>query len=129
MSDVSRGQIQDIIVEFAAKDPKYKQALQKNPKKILAAQMNQKLPDSLQVKVVEDTPDTVHLVLPYKGKGGELSDADLEAVAGGAGKGTADSTRSTTTSRDETSNTYICNDAQGVGTRIEISASTVESLT
>jgi predicted house-cleaning noncanonical NTP pyrophosphatase (MazG superfamily) len=129
MSDVTRGEIQDIITRFAQKDPKYRTALRKNPKKLLAAQMNQELPKNLKVKVVEDTADTVHLVLPFAAKGDELSDADLEAVAGGGGKASPDSSESTTTSRDESHNSYICNDAQGVGTRIEINASTVSSLT
>jgi hypothetical protein len=129
MSDVTRGQIQDIVAGFAAKNPKYRAALRKNPKKVLAAQMNQDLPANLKVKMVEDTADTVHLVLPIEAKGDELSDADLEAVAGGGGKVSPDTDRSTTTSRDETRNSYICNDTQGVGTRIEITASTVESLT
>ena len=129
MSDVTRGEIHDIIVGFAAQNPEYRKAVLKNPKRVLAAQMNQKLPDSLKVKVIEDKADTVHLVLPFQGKGDELSDADLEAAAGGSGKGTMDSTSTRTTSRDETRNTYICNDTQGVGTRVEISASTVSSLT
>jgi hypothetical protein len=129
MSEVTRGEIQDILAEFAAKNPQYRQALRKNPKKLLAAQMNQDLPANLKVKVVEDTADTVHLVLPLAAKGDELSDADLEAVAGGGGKVSPDSNSSTTTSRDETRNTYICNDTRGVGTRIELNASDVTSLT
>ena len=59
--------------------------------------------------------------------GGEYWRGRRVAVAGGAGKGTAD--RTMTTSRDETRNRYTCNDVRGVGTRVEISASTVQSLT
>jgi hypothetical protein len=44
------------------------------------------IPDEMQVKVVESTPDTLHIALPPKAEcstEGELSDAELEGVAGG----------------------------------------------
>ena len=34
-------------------------------------------------KAVADTADTVHVVIPYAAAEGELSDSDLERVAGG----------------------------------------------
>ena len=45
------------------------------------------LPEGVEVRVVEESADTIYLVLPSAspvGEAGELSDRDLEAVAGGA---------------------------------------------
>src|ERR1700694_2515809 len=107
MSEVTRSEITTLIGEFAAKDPEYRRALLANPKRVLEEQMQSKLPDSLHVKVVEETPDTIYLVAPYvAAAGGELSDTDLEKVAGGKGK--SDSSGS------DSSNTYTCNDTKGV---------------
>ena len=44
------------------------------------------LPEGIEIRAVEETPDTIYLVLPSAspvGQGGELSDQELEAVAGG----------------------------------------------
>ena len=113
MEEVTRGEILDIIAGFAAKDPKYRQALISDPKGVLAKQMNQPLPENLKVKVVEENADTIYLIAPYvPQQGDELSDADLEKVAGGKGqKG----------DRTEKNNTYTCNSSIGIGTRVEIS--------
>lgn len=113
MEEVTRGEILDIIAGFAAKDPKYREALIRDPKSVLSKQMNQPLPENLNVKVVQETADTIYLIAPYvPQQGDELSDADLEKVAGGKGqKG----------DRSENRNTYMCNNAIGIGTRVEIS--------
>ena len=42
--------------------------------------------EDVQVRVLEESADTIYLVLPFTpavGEGGELSDQDLAAVAGG----------------------------------------------
>jgi len=47
-----------------------------------------RLPEAIRVVAVEETADTIYLVLPGAspaGEGGELSDRELEAVAGGWG--------------------------------------------
>ena len=45
------------------------------------------LPEDVEVRVVEESPKTIYLVLPGTGlppdEGGGLSDQELEAVAGG----------------------------------------------
>ena len=51
-----------------------------------------RLPEEVQVRAVEETADTIYLVLPSAsrvGEGDELSDRELGAVAGGAPGGTA----------------------------------------
>src|SRR5438445_195294 len=114
MSEVTRGEITQLIAQFASKDANYRKALLQNPKRVLEAQMQQKIPDNVQVKVVEETPNTVYLIAPYVAAAGELSDSDLERVAGGNKKGGSDSSGS------DNSNTYTCNDTKGVGTRVQI---------
>jgi hypothetical protein len=106
MANLSRGELNDLLAGFAAKNEKYRDALLKDPKDVIERQLNNKLPESLAVKVVQDTSSTMHIVLPHvPGEGEELSDSDLESVAGGF--------------MDE----YNCNfsKAGGIGTRVEIS--------
>ena len=79
---MSRGQVQDLLSKFAINNPKYRQALINDPKSLIERQLNTSLGPT-KVKAVVDTADTVHVVIPYAAAEGELSDADLEKVAGG----------------------------------------------
>lgn len=112
---LTRDEIEEIVIDNAKKHPEYKSALLSNPKKVIETQLNNKLPENLNVKAVEESADTIYIRLPYVVKAGdELSDADLEQVAGG--KGIA--------SDDTQSTSYTCNDAKGgFNTRNEFNAS------
>ena len=115
MSDVTKDEMIGLMYGFAATSADYRKAMLQDPKGLLAKQMQQDLPDNLSVKVVEETADTFYLVAPYvPAAGDELSDDDLEKVAGGKGKGGGG--RQNT----ERQNRYTCNDTKGVGTRVEI---------
>jgi len=84
MADMTRGELNDLLAGFAAQNAQYKESLIKDPKGTIEKQLNSQLPTSLSVKVIEETPDTMHIVLPHvPAEGEELSDSDLEAVAGG----------------------------------------------
>jgi hypothetical protein len=84
--NLTRGEIQDLLMKFSKSNPNYREALLKNPKVVLEGQMGGKLPPGINVKAVEETPNTIYVVVPYVAKAGdELSDGDLEAVAGGKG--------------------------------------------
>jgi hypothetical protein len=83
---MSRGEVQDLLTKFASQNPQYRQALLSNPKSVVEKQFNTSL-GNYKVKAVADTADTVHVVVPYVAGSGELSDADLEKVAGGKGDG------------------------------------------
>jgi predicted house-cleaning noncanonical NTP pyrophosphatase (MazG superfamily) len=110
--EIKGSEIANMIYNFAAKNPKYREALLSDPKAVLGKQMGQEVPDWLTVKVVEETADTIYLVAPRAKteSGDELSDADLEKVAGGGKKG----------GDNDRDNTYTCNNTQGVATRVEI---------
>ena len=79
---LSRGQLQDLLNKFATENPKYRDRLISDPKWVLEKQLNKDLGD-VQVKAVVETPDTMYVVVPHVAKEGELTDADLEKVAGG----------------------------------------------
>ena len=79
---MTRGEIQDLVAKFAVENPKYRSALLKDPKAIIEKQLNTSL-GKVSVKAVADTADTVYVIVPYVAGEGQLSDADLEKVAGG----------------------------------------------
>jgi Nitrile hydratase, alpha chain len=84
MADISRGEVQDLLGKFAANDPKYRAALLKDPKAIVEKQLNTTLPANMKVKAVEETADTIYVVVPFVPKQGqELLDSALEMIAGG----------------------------------------------
>ena len=78
---MTRGEVQDLLAGFAA-DPRYRAALIKDPKAVIERQLNTSL-GNVNVKTVVETADTVYVVIPHLAAEGELSDADLEKVAGG----------------------------------------------
>jgi hypothetical protein len=78
------------IVARAQQDPAYRQMLLDNPRAALEQAFGHELPANLRVRVVEQEPDTIYLLLPPAGQASEeLSEADLDAVAGGVGQPTA----------------------------------------
>jgi len=82
---MTRGEMQDLVSKFASENPKYRKALLDDTKGTIEKQFNISL-GSANVKAVADTSDTVYVVVPHILAEGELSDADLEKVAGGGGK-------------------------------------------
>ena len=82
MAQMTRGEVQDLLAKFAVENPKYRQALINDPKAIIEKQLNTSL-GSAKVKAIVETADTAYVVVPHLAGEGELSDADLEKVAGG----------------------------------------------
>jgi hypothetical protein len=79
---MTRGQIQDLLAKFSVENAKYREALIQNPKSVVEKQFNKKL-GTVQVKSVVETADTMYVIVPHVPAEGELSDRDLEKVAGG----------------------------------------------
>ncbi len=79
---MSRGEMQDLLNKFASQNPKYREALLKDPKSVIERQFNVSL-SGVTVKAVEETPNTLFVIVPRAAAAGELDDSDLEKVAGG----------------------------------------------
>ena len=74
------GQLQDEITRKAVNDPAFRERLTADPRAVLESEMGISLPSSFSVKVVQDSFDTAHLVLP---PAGQLGGSEMEMVAGG----------------------------------------------
>ncbi|RPJ59973.1 MAG: NHLP leader peptide family natural product precursor [Acidobacteria bacterium] len=74
------------IAKKATSDPGFRAALLANPKKAVAEAFGVNLPESFELKILEETPSRAYVVLPAQESETQertLTDAELEAVAGG----------------------------------------------
>jgi Nitrile hydratase, alpha chain len=69
------------VVERAWRDPEFKAKLLSDPVSVLT-EAGIDLPRHKTVKIVENTADILHLVLPADPVEDELTDVDLEQMAG-----------------------------------------------
>ena len=74
------------VFKAAWADPAFKAKLLADPKTAIQEVTGTAFPSGIEVKVYENTPSLEHLVLPVDPSYSELSDSDLEAVAGGMSK-------------------------------------------
>jgi hypothetical protein len=79
------------LIQRALKDPAFKSKLMSDPKETVLG-MGVAVPDGVGIRVYQNSGETLHFVLPTNPAQSELNDEDLEAVAGGAGKGSAPTT-------------------------------------
>jgi hypothetical protein len=86
-ADENRQRLETRVVGKALKDDTYRQELLANPRAAVEQELGMQLPSEMHIRVVEmETPNTLYIVLPPQQQAsGELSDADLESVAGGIG--------------------------------------------
>jgi len=70
------------IYERCWEDEAFKKRFLENPAQVLA-ENNFEVPEGVEVKVVENAPGTINIVLPVNPKLAELSEDELEQVAGG----------------------------------------------
>jgi hypothetical protein len=83
-----RQEIERRIVQRSLEDEAFRKQLLDDPRAAIGEEIGAPLPDEVQVVAVEETADTIYLVLPHSGSSAgqdpeEVSDQDLEAVAGG----------------------------------------------
>jgi hypothetical protein len=67
-------------------DESFRRRLLEDPKGAVEQEFGSRLPESVEVRAVEESAQTIYLVLPSAtplGQGEEISDQDLEEVAGG----------------------------------------------
>ena len=83
----SRAAVERRLIDRSLEDEEFRQRLLDDPKGTLEQELERELPEGVQVRAVEETKDTIYLVLPSAsalgGQGGDLSDEALEAVSGG----------------------------------------------
>ena len=80
--------IQEQIIARALKEEAFRQELLNNPKEAIEGTLGISLPAGVSITVHQDTPTTLHLVLPMeapRAAWADLSDADLEQAVGGRG--------------------------------------------
>jgi hypothetical protein len=88
MSEASgRQEIERRLIEKSLEDEAFRQRLIEDPKGAVEQELGTRLPEDVRVETVEETADTIYLVLPSTSMAGaegvELSDQELESVAGG----------------------------------------------
>ena len=75
------------LIQRSLEDRDFRQRLLEDPRSVVEEELGTRLPEGVRVRAVEETEETIYLVLPSAaaspGEGGELSDETLEAVAGG----------------------------------------------
>lgn len=78
--------IRQTLIERSAQDEDFRKKLLADPKGTVEEELGASLPVGVEVRAVEETPETIYPVLPPRAairEGGELSEKELEAVAGG----------------------------------------------
>ncbi len=74
------------LINRSLEDESFRQRLLDDPRGTIEQELGTRLPEGMEVRVVEESAQTIYLVLPSAsptGQGGELSDQELDAVAGG----------------------------------------------
>ncbi len=83
----ARAEVERRIVQKSIEDESFRQRLLEDPKAAVEQELGTQLPEEVRIVTVEETAETIYLVLPSTsmagGEGGELSDQELEKVAGG----------------------------------------------
>ncbi len=79
----SRRDLEQEIVQRANKDADFRRLLLKNPKQALKEAFNLEFPPKMELQVLEESTSRMYVVLPVLSS--ELSEAELEKVAGGVG--------------------------------------------
>jgi hypothetical protein len=74
------------LIEKALKNESFRKQLIENPGATIEAETGMKIPETINIKILEEDPQTVYLILPQDpalNTEMELSEAELESVAGG----------------------------------------------
>src|SRR5215217_3308085 len=82
----ARAEMERSIVQRSIEDEAFRQQLLADPKAAVEQELGTRLPEEVRMVTVEETADTIYLVLPSTPiagtESGTLSDQQLESVAG-----------------------------------------------
>ncbi|MFM8774887.1 MAG: NHLP leader peptide family RiPP precursor [Actinomycetota bacterium] len=81
MAVPTRSQVEALIAERIAADPSFRETLLSDPRGVVAEIVGFGIPETTQVVLHEESLTQIHLIIP---SAEDLSDADLELVAGGS---------------------------------------------
>ena len=76
------GELKKKIIEKAMKDEAFRKELIEDPKAAVEKAFGVKAPDGVEITVLEETPNTVYLVLPAV-RSQTISETDMEKIAAG----------------------------------------------
>lgn len=79
----TRADLDVLVRDRLAQDPEFRARLMSDPRGTVSELVGVPLPDGVTVTVHEESLTSIHLVVPAQPGAGELSDDDLELVAGG----------------------------------------------
>jgi Nitrile hydratase, alpha chain len=83
---LSRAEFERTLVQRSIEDDSFRQRLLDEPKGTLEQELGGRLPEGVEVRAVEETKDTIYLVLPSASavaEGEEISEQELGELAGG----------------------------------------------
>ena len=81
---LTRRDLETRLIEKAWKDPGFRENIIRDPKSMLESHTGQKLPQQFKIYVHQEDANTLHFSIPPAPSNvTELSDQDLEKVAGG----------------------------------------------
>lgn len=69
------------LLERAQRDPAFRAELIATPKAVVERELGIDLPEGTEIRVVEEQPNELYIILPAESD--DLSDEDLDRVAGG----------------------------------------------
>jgi hypothetical protein len=87
-----RAEMERTLVQRSLQDDSFRQRLLDDPKAAVEQELGSGLPEGVEIRALEESADTIYLVLPLRSadlQTGEISDEDLEGVAGGGSWATA----------------------------------------
>ncbi len=69
------------LITKATEDPEFREQLKADPRGTVEREFGVKVPDDVEITVLEESPKHAYIVLPMKAS--DLSPEELDAVAGG----------------------------------------------